>query len=149
MLRYKGASDLYLFFSVISKYPRVAQLTAVVDAHLPSKQACPFGYLQDLAEKKKKFILRPQVPAFKMPTWPELSVKKLWPGVQLDPAFADYFPAKLPKGKVPEKHFFWGVIFTVKPGYAKCLVKDAIEQRNALPLRGEEDKTQLLRIKTK
>ena len=46
MLRYKGTSDLYYFFSVISKYPpRVAQLTAVVDAHLPSKQACPFGYL--------------------------------------------------------------------------------------------------------
>ena len=123
----------------------MAQLTAVVDAHLPSKQACPFGYLQDLAEKKK-FILRPQVPAFKMPTWPELSVKKLWPGVQLDPAFADYFPAKLPKGKVPEKHFFWGVIFTVKPGYAKCLMKDAIEQRNALPPPGEEDKAKLLRI---
>ena len=145
MLRYKGTSDLYQFFSVISKY-QFAQLTAVVDAHLPPKQSCPFAFLQELAEKKKKFILRPQVPAFRMPTWPELSVKKLWPGVQLDEAFKDYFPNTLPKGKLPDKQFFWGVIFTIKPGYAKRLVKDAIEQRNELPKPGEEDKAKLLRI---
>ena len=52
--------------------------------------------------------------AFKMPTWPELSVSKLWPIVRRDPAFADYFPTQLPKGKLPEKQFFWGVIFTIK-----------------------------------
>ena len=117
-----------------------------MDAHLPPKQSCPFAFLQELAEKKKKFILRPQVPAFKLPTWPELSVSKLWPIVKQDPAFAAYFPTQLPKGKLPEKQFFWGVIFTIKPGYAKCLMKDAIEQRNALPLPGEEDKAKLLRI---
>ena len=38
------------------------------------------------------------------------------------------------------------MIFTVKPGYAKCLVKDAIEQRNELPKAGKEDKAKLLRI---
>ena len=117
-----------------------------MDAHLPTKQSCPFAFLQELAEKKKKFILRPQVPAFKLPTWPELSVSKLWPIVKQDPAFAAYFPTQLPKGKLPEKQFFWGVIFTIKPGYAKCLMKDAIEQRNALPPPGEEDKIKLLRI---
>jgi len=54
------------------------QLTAVlVDVYLPPKQACPFAFLQELAEKKKKFLLRPQVPSFKMPTWPELSVGQL------------------------------------------------------------------------
>jgi len=25
----------------------------------------------------------------------------------MDPAFMEYFPSKLPVGKVPEKHFFW------------------------------------------
>ena len=117
-----------------------------MDAHLPPKQSCPFAFLQELAEKKKKFILRPQVPAFKLPTWPELSVSKLGPIVRKDPPFAEYFPSKLPKGKLPEKQFFWGVIFTIKPGYAKCLMKDPIEQRNALPPPGEEDKIKLLRI---
>ena len=39
----------------------------------------------------------------------------------------DYFPDKMPKGKVPEKKFFWGILIAVKPGYAKTLVKDALE----------------------
>ena len=52
MLRYKGHSDLYQFFSIVSK-SRVGRLTEVVDAHLPPKQACPFTFLQDLAEKKE------------------------------------------------------------------------------------------------
>ena len=45
----------------------------------------------------------------------------------------EYFPSKLPVGKVPEKHFFWGILNAIKPGYAKCLMKDAIESRNKLP----------------
>ena len=38
------------------------------------------------------------------------------------------------------------MVFTIKPGYAKCLMKDEIEQRNALPPPGEENKIKLLRI---
>ena len=120
----------------------------LVDVFLPPKQACPFAFLQELAEDRKKNLLRPQVPAFKMPTWPELSVGKLWPSVQADNAFKDYFPSKLSKGKLPDKGFFWGVIFTVKPGYAKCLMKDAIESRNALPLAAEQDATKVLQIES-
>ena len=73
-----------------------------------------------------------------MPTWPELAVSKLWPTVQNDAALMEYFPRKLAKGKVPEKRFFWGVIHAVKPGYAKVLMKDAIEARNQPP--AEEEK---------
>jgi hypothetical protein len=68
--------------------------------------------------------------------------------VQADNAFKDYFPSKLSKGKLPDKGFFWGVIFTVKPGYAKCLMKDAIESRNALPLAAEQDATKVLQIES-
>ena len=51
----------------------------------------------------------------------------------MDRAFMEYFPSKLPVGKVPEKHFFWGILQAIKPGYVKCLMKDAIESRNKLP----------------
>ena len=114
--------------------PPPPQLTAgVVDAHLPSRKQCPFAFLQELASGQKKYLLRQHVPSFHMPTWPELAVSKLWPIVQTDAAFMPYFPSKLPVGKVPEKHFFWGVLNAIKPGYVKCLMKDAIESRNQLP----------------
>ena len=134
MLRYKGGKDLYHFFIVVSKCPPLPQLTAgVVDAHLPSRKQCPFAFLQELASGRKKYLLRQHVPSFHMPTWPELAVSKLWPIVQTDAAFMPYFPSKLPVGKVPEKHFFWGILQAIKPGYVKCLMKDAIESRNKLP----------------
>jgi hypothetical protein len=117
-----------------------------VEAFVPPKAACPFTFLQELAAGKKKYLLRKHVPSFKMPTWPELAVSKLWPVIQQDAAFQDYFPSKLPAGKVPDKQFFWGIIHAIKPGYAKCLVKDAMESRNKLPEAGEEDKVKMLQI---
>jgi len=117
-----------------------------VEAHLPSKQQCPFLFLQQLASGEKKYLTRHQVPAFIMPNWPELAVAQLWADVRNDPAFAAYFPSKLPKGKLPEKAFFWGIVHAIKPGYAKALVMGAIEARNALPEEEAEDPTKTLVI---
>ena len=64
--------------------------------------------------------------SFKVPTWPELSVNKLVATVMKDPILKDYFPDKYGKGRTPERNYFWGVLFGVKPGYAKTLVHDAI-----------------------
>ena len=77
--------------------------------------------------KTKKWLNRDNVPQHFIPGWPELAITKLWPSVSSDPVLKDYFPDKMPKGKVPEKKFFWGILFAVKPGYAKTLVKDALE----------------------
>ena len=73
-------------------------------------------------------------------------MSKLWPIVQMDRAFMEYFPSKLPVGKVPERHFFWGILHAIKPGYVKCLMKDAIESRNQLPEEGVDAPVQMLQI---
>jgi hypothetical protein len=44
-----------------------------------------------------------------------------------DPILKNFFPDKMPKGKVPDREFFWGVIHTVKPGYFIGLVNSALE----------------------
>jgi len=83
-----------------------------------------------MAEGKKKYLERRAVPSFKVPTWPELSVKALLGAVMSDVVLKDYFPDKFPKGRTPERGFFWGVLFAVKPGFAKQLVHDAIQVRS-------------------
>ena len=45
---------------------------------------------------------------------------------QLQPYFPDYYA----KYRSPERDYFWGIIFGVKPGYGKALIMHAIEQRN-------------------
>jgi len=83
-----------------------------------------------MAEGKKKYLERRAVPSFKVPTWPELSVKALLGQVLNDVVLKEYFPDKFAKGRTPERGFFWGVLFAVKPGYAKHLVHDAIQLRS-------------------
>jgi len=117
-----------------------------VEAHLPNKQQCPFLFLQQLASGEKKYLTRHQVPPYLKTNWPELSVVALWEDVRNDPAFAPYFPSQLPKGKLPDKPFFWGIVHAIKPGYAKALVKGAIEARNALQAEEPHDNTKLLHI---
>ena len=73
-----------------------------------------------------------RVPKMKVPTWPELAVSKLLPTVMADPILKHYFPDKFAKGKVPDRHYFWGVLYAVKPGYFKALVNSALEQRNKI-----------------
>ena len=68
-----------------------------------------------------------RVPKMKVPTWPELSVVKLLPAVLADSILKHYFPDKYAKGKVPDRHYFWGVLYAVKPGYFKALVNNALE----------------------
>lgn len=72
-------------------------------------------------------IERYKVQRIKIPTWPELAVANLWPTVIKDPVLKNYFPDQMPKGKVPDREYFWGVIHTVKPGYFKGLVNSALE----------------------
>ena len=61
-LRYKGFSDLYVFFSVVGK--QYTGWLLLEDALLPKKNSCNLAFLQDLAEGKKKYLLRKNVPQF-------------------------------------------------------------------------------------
>ena len=99
----------------------------IVELHLPIKSQCKLEFLQQIVEGKKQMLESYRVPKMKVPTWPELSVSKLLPTVLKDPILKEYFPDKYAKGKVPDRHYFWGVLYAVKPGYFKGLVNIALE----------------------
>ena len=41
-----------------------------------------------------------------------------------------HFPTKLPKGRVPDREYFWNVMNTLMPEYTQSLLTHANEQRN-------------------
>ena len=41
-----------------------------------------------------------------------------------------YFPAKLPKGRVPDREYFFNIVYTFQTDYIAQLIKHANEQRN-------------------
>ena len=42
-----------------------------------------------------------------------------------------YFPTKFPKGRVPDREYFWNVLHTFQEEYVQQLIKHAHEQRNS------------------
>ena len=47
-----------------------------------------------------------------------------------------YFPTKFPKGRVPDREYFWNIMNTLMPEYTASLIKHANEERNAANVRG-------------
>ena len=117
------------------------------DVHLPSRKNCSLLFLQQMAEGTKKTIDRSKVPSNSVPQWPELSVKLLSSLVMADPVLRDYFPDKFRSGKLPERNFFWGVVFAIKPAFGKAIVKEAMELRNKPKEGVAEDETKHMVIK--
>ena len=71
-----------------------------------------------------------QVKRVNVPLYDELSVIKIWPMMKTDATFMKYFPDKLPKGRLPDRDYFWNVFNTLNEEYVSELVRKANEQRN-------------------
>lgn len=62
-----------------------------------------------------------------VPMFDELSVKNLWPDLRESPVFMHYFPDKLPKGKLPQRDYFFNIMNSLNGEYVSMLVKYANE----------------------
>ncbi len=61
----------------------------------------------------------------------KLAVKNMWPHCQDIPGIMRHFPDKLPKGRLPDREYFWNVINTLNEEYVGNLIRHANGQRNA------------------
>ena len=61
---------------------------------------------------------RDQIPNYKVPNYPELSVVKLYPEAMKDGPTAKFLP-NVPEHqpKLPERDFFFGILSAVQPQY--------------------------------
>ena len=105
MIRYKSAKDLWTYMT-----ERLGYL-------MPSLKNCRLQHIQDILHKRKKVLLQKNVPAKKIPSWPELSVKNCYANViESCPEALEYLPD--PHGKeqkLPEREFFWQVVYSLFP----------------------------------
>ena len=66
---------------------------------------------------KKKLLKKKEVEQITVPQYDELSVAQLWPELQKDPLFVQYFPDVFPKDKGPSRTYFMDVLNTLYPNY--------------------------------
>jgi hypothetical protein len=105
LLRYKSAKDLWTYMT-----ERLGYL-------MPSLKNCRLKHIQDILYKRKKVLLQKNVPAKKVPAWPELSVKQCYGIIAANcPEALDYLPDLHGKEqKLPEREFFWQVVYSLFP----------------------------------
>ena len=77
-----------------------------------------------LAEDKKLFKLA-EVKFRHVPLYDELSVVELWPLMQKDEQFMEYMPNQLPKGRKPDRDYFFNTMNTLKEEYLSSLISHA------------------------
>jgi hypothetical protein len=80
---------------------------------MPTLKECRLSFLQDILKGKKKGKLAKDVPARKVPTWPELAMKLIYPQViERHPDLLEYLPEVTGNQtpRYPERVFFYRIL---------------------------------------
>ena len=86
--------------------------------------------MRDILSEKKSHLKRNEISMMQMPLYTELSVKALYPDAMKDPAVAKYLPTlDQLSGKMPERDFFFGILFTAKMQFMRYVIAEANERR--------------------
>ena len=84
---------------------------------------------------RKKVLLQKNVPAKKIPGWPELSVKNCYGLItQNCPEALDYLPT--PSGKeqkLPEREFFWMIVYSLFPDLVQQYILQVEKEQEKNP----------------
>jgi len=88
-------------------------------------------FLKAVFAEEKDLLKLSEVKFKHVPLYDELSVLALWPLMQKDAEFMRYMPSKLPKGRIPDREYFFNVLNTLKEGYVASLLEHAIQKRNS------------------
>ena len=74
-------------------------------------------FLKDVFVNKKRLFKLSEVKRICVPLYDELSVIKLWPMMKNDEDFKMFFPTKMPKGRRPDRDYFFNILNTLQGEY--------------------------------
>ena len=88
-------------------------------------------FLKEVFTGAKKLMELNAVQRVNVPMYDELSVVNFWPMMQGEAVFMQFFPSVLPKGRVPDREYFFNIMATVMPEYVRTIIQHAHEQRHS------------------
>jgi len=87
-------------------------------------------FLKEVFTNNKRLLKLDEVKRICVPLYDELSVIKLWPMMKKDEEFMKFFPTKMPKGRVPDREYFFNILNTFQGEYLQQLITHAQKQRH-------------------
>ena len=100
--------------------------------YLPPEYMMNKDFLKEVFAEDKELLELKEVSFINVPLFDELSVIKIWPMTKEDKQFMKYFPHKLPKGRVPDREYFFNILNTLYPVYVQEIIRHANAQRNSV-----------------
>ena len=115
---------------------RKRHVLCVVQLYLPPEYMMNKDFLKGVLIEEKQLLKLNEVNRVNVPHYDELAVATFWPMMHDDERFMRFFPSKLPKGRVPDREYFWNIMHTLHPDYVQNLIRHAQEQRNSAANKG-------------
>ncbi len=137
-------ADFVKYFRECCKCPLKTADPRIVQLYVPPDTMMNKDFLKAVLADEKKLMLLSQVKFKHVPLYDELSVVQFWPLMQEDAQFMQYMPSKLPRGRVPDREYFWNVLNTLNEEYVQQLISHAIGQRNSAA--GEDMEAQAIEV---
>ena len=81
--------------------------------------------MKEVLAGSKSLLPLNEVRHVNMPKYDEISVKDLWPQMQTHEEFMKYFPSRFPKGRLPDRTYFYNCMNTVMEGYVQEMISHA------------------------
>ena len=89
-------------------------------------------FLKEVFAEEKELLELKNVKWINVPLFDELSVVNMWPMMKEEKEIIMYFPSKLPKGRVPDREYFFNILNTFQPLYVDQIIQHANAQRNSI-----------------
>ena len=98
-------------------------------------------FLKEVLAEDKELIELKDVRWINVPLFDELSVVNIWPMTKENKQIMKYFPNKLPKGRVPDREYFFNILNTFQPLYVDQIIQHANAQRNSVASEAQAKET--------
>ena len=96
-------------------------------------------FLRQILAEVKSLLTLADVQWIEVPKYEELSVVSLFEKFKHDDKMMRYLPDRLPKGRLPDRTYFFNVLHTIYPAYTKELVRQAQNNRHQASQSSFED----------
>ena len=83
--------------------------------YVPPEYMINKDFLKEVLAEEKDLLELKDVKWINVPLFDELSVVNMWPMMKENKKIMMYFPIKLPKGRVPDRKYFFNILNTFQP----------------------------------
>ena len=87
-------------------------------------------FLRQILAEEKKLLALSDVKWIEVPKYDELAVNSIFDRFKADEGLMAFLPDRLPKGRVPDRTYFFNVLHSLYPDFVKQMVRVAQDNRH-------------------